>query len=171
MKYSEENPYDLTHEELEKVGARKERLERKVRDAGITDEQIRAQAEKVVRGVTQWDQGQARRANWTESMRDKQDRFRGDIGEPIPEDVFSDVPPIVKRTPQERVESLTKRLIRAHRSSDKVLVESLLGQIQTELFAMTGYKLGEQVAIEDIRALSAFFLNKAEREARNKRGA
>jgi hypothetical protein len=168
MKYSKDNPHDLTHDELEKVEARKERLERKARAEGLTDERVRAQSEQVFQGVTQWEKGRARRAEWQESMRDKQDRFREDIGVAIPEDAFKDIPPIVKRTPQERLESLTKRLVRARKEGNQAVVETLLGQVQTELFAMTGYRLGEQIAMEDLRALSAIFLNRAEREARNK---
>ena len=68
--------------------------------------------------------------------------------------VFDDLPPIVKRSPNERVESMVKRLLTATPES----VEPMLTQIAGEY-----WKAGSPVTVDALRAVATHFLNRNER--------
>lgn len=84
-----------------------------------------------------------------------------ELSTPIPEGTFT-APDIVKRSAQQRVESLTARLIKVY-ESDPVLAESLFNQLQGELTVLFDYKTG--VTAESIRALAAMWLERAKRRS------
>ena len=65
-----------------------------------------------------------------------------------------DAPPVVKRTEEQRLEAMVKRL----RSANPATVEPILAQIQGEY-----WKMGMPVTVEDLRTVAAHFLNRAER--------
>jgi hypothetical protein len=65
-----------------------------------------------------------------------------------------DLPPIVKRTPQQRIESLANRL----RDSDPAFIEPILKELASEY-----WKAGMPVSTEDLRAVAASLLNQADR--------
>jgi hypothetical protein len=66
-----------------------------------------------------------------------------------------DLPPIVKRTPQERIESMVKRLMNAHPAE----IEFILQDLQYEY-----WKAGAPVTVDALRTVATHFLNRAERK-------
>jgi hypothetical protein len=66
-----------------------------------------------------------------------------------------DLPPIVKRTPQERIESMTKRLMSAHPAE----IEYILKDLQYEY-----WRAGAPVTVDALRTVATHFLNRAERK-------
>lgn len=67
------------------------------------------------------------------------------------------LPPIVKRTPQQRIESLTKRLVDIWKENPR-LAEAVLVEIQGEY-----WKVGTPVTIHALRAAASEALRDAER--------
>lgn len=79
----------------------------------------------------------------------------------------SDLPPIIKRTPQQRVESLTRRLLDHMEDSFKAFGEpripqELLDEIKTEYWKAGRGDEAHNVNIETVRAIAAKFLQEAE---------
>ena len=66
-----------------------------------------------------------------------------------------DLPPIVKRTPEQRVESMAKRLMNAHPAE----IEYILKDLQYEY-----WKAGAPVTVDALRTVASHFLNRAERK-------
>lgn len=80
-------------------------------------------------------------------------------------------PPIVKRTPQERVESLTRRLLQHIEDTYKTtgtpsIPQDLLDTIKAEYWRIGDPVKAEGVSAETVRAIATEFLKRAEREAR-----
>ena len=69
--------------------------------------------------------------------------------------VFEELPPIVRRTPQQRIESLAARI----KDSTPVELEVLFSELAVEY-----WKAGAPVAQEDLRAVAATLLNQTERK-------
>lgn len=67
---------------------------------------------------------------------------------------FEELPPIVKRTPQERIESMVQRL----KTAPAWQTEFILKEIGSEY-----WRMGMPVSTEDLRTVAAHFLNQAER--------
>jgi RNase P/RNase MRP subunit p29 len=66
-----------------------------------------------------------------------------------------DAPPIIKRTPEQRLDSMVKRLTKA----DPAHVEPILREIREEY-----WKAGAPISVEQLRAVATHFLNRAERK-------
>jgi hypothetical protein len=64
-----------------------------------------------------------------------------------------DVPPIVKRTPEQRIQTMVQRI-----QKDPVLAEAMLKDIASEY-----WKAGAPVSVDQLRTVAAHFLNRAER--------
>lgn len=71
-----------------------------------------------------------------------------------PDDAFK-LDPIRKRTPDERIESMTKRLLKAHPQDQEYLLKSIGAEY---------WKKGMPVTVDQLRAAAAHYLNKAERK-------
>lgn len=69
-----------------------------------------------------------------------------------------EAPPIVKRTTEERLDSMTKRLL-ASRPEEQ---EYLLKQVASEY-----WKAGAPVTVDALRTAAAHYLNRAERKGKN----
>jgi RNase P/RNase MRP subunit p29 len=81
-------------------------------------------------------------------MEAKEKRLREDIEV---EHTF-EVPPIEKRTPQQRLESMTKRLLENPQQHEAILQE-IAGEY---------WKAGAPVTVDALRAVAAHFLNRAD---------
>lgn len=85
----------------------------------------------------------------------------------IPDDAFADVPDIVKRTPEQRLESMTDRLVREYRK-DPSTIDKLLKEIQSELLRQRGYDM-TGLEYQDLRKVAQYFLERAEQIAKDKK--
>lgn len=85
----------------------------------------------------------------------------------IPQDAFADVPDMVKRTPQQRLESMTDRLVKQYRK-DPSTIDKLLKEIQSELLRQRGYDM-TGLDYQDLRRVAQFFLERAEQIAKDKK--
>jgi len=83
----------------------------------------------------------------------------------IPEDAFKDVPEIVKRTPQERLESMTQRLVQQYRKDPNTL-DALLREIQSEILRQRGYDV-RFLHYDDMKRVAQHFLERAEQMAKD----
>ena len=77
----------------------------------------------------------------------RQAEFKGQFDE-------SKLPPLVKRTPEQRIESFVKRLLTTPRDQQ----DAILREVQGEYF-----KAGAPVTIDALRAVATYYLNRAER--------
>lgn len=66
-----------------------------------------------------------------------------------------DLPPIVKRTPQQRIEAFAEKL----KTAPAWQVEPILKEVASEY-----WKAGMPVSAEDLRTVAAHFLNRTERK-------
>ena len=110
--------------------------------------------------VTQWTKEKGVQGVRTaDSLMTQEQRQRGqgikNIAAVAPDDAFQ-LDPIVKRSPQERIESMAQRLMKA----DPAQNEQILKEIGEEY-----WKAGAPITHEQLRAIAAHFLNRAERKS------
>ena len=70
---------------------------------------------------------------------------------------FTDVPPVIKRTPEQRLDSMVQRL----RAASPETVEPILKEIAGEY-----WRQGMPVSTDALRTVAAYYLNRAERKAK-----
>ena len=127
---------------------RAEQLERFL--GGLSEEDRKG----IVGTVNQWtkDEGvrvlPASQSLFDLSSKDKRLRSYSEQG------TFSDLPPVVKRTPQQRLESMVLRL----KDAAPETLEPILNDIAGEY-----WKAGAPVTVDALRAVASHFLNKTER--------
>ena len=113
------------------------------------------QAAGLLNHVTQWtEETGARVVPASQSLYDLNADSKKLRDVTIQHDMGADLPPIVKRTPEQRIDSMVTRLKSAHPAS----VEPILKEIAGEY-----WRAGMPVAVEDLRRVAAHFLNQAER--------
>jgi len=128
---------------------RAEQLERFL--GGLSEEDRKG----IVGTVNQWtkDEGvrvlPASQSLFDLSSKDKRLRSYSEQG------AFSDLPPIVKRTPQQRLESMVLRL----KDAAPETLEPILNDIAGEY-----WKAGAPVTVDALRAVASHFLNITERK-------
>jgi hypothetical protein len=115
--------------------------------------------------------GTVRREHWRKSMTRRNERGEMVFRDTAKRTAVFDPPPIVKRTAQERVESLTKRLLQHIedtyvRTGTPSIPQDLLDMIKAEYWAMGDPVKAEGVSAEAVRAIAAEFMKRAEREAK-----
>lgn len=69
--------------------------------------------------------------------------------------IGQDLPPIVKRTPEQRLDSMVQRLKRAAPEDNEAILQEIAGEY---------WKAGMPVATEDLRMVAAHFLNQTTRK-------
>jgi hypothetical protein len=69
--------------------------------------------------------------------------------------VFTDLPPITRRTPQQRIEAMVRRL----KAASPLEIEPILREIKYEY-----WKAGTPVTEDALRTVASHFLNQAERK-------
>jgi len=154
----------LTPEEQVRAEERAEKLKKKVRDENLD---IEAQARQTLQGmVSQYDavHKKGRQVDWRQSYTARDGSLK-EVSVPIPDDAFKDVPKVVKRTPQERLDSLTKRLVDEMKKGgvNQALVEGILQQV-TDMAAANG----QLISTDQLRQLAEYFLNQAEANSKGK---
>ena len=73
----------------------------------------------------------------------------------IQHELGKDLDPIVKRTPQQRLEAMVEKL----KASDPIYVDAILQDIASEY-----WKAGMPVTVDDLRRVASHFLNRTERK-------
>jgi hypothetical protein len=66
-----------------------------------------------------------------------------------------DAPPIVKRTPEQRLDSMVQRLKTANPLENEAILKDIAGEY---------WKAGAPVSVDQLRTVAAHFLNRAERK-------
>lgn len=104
--------------------------------------------------VTQWDADNGVRGVPTsESVVNVGQGTVRNIEVQAPDDAFQ-LDPIVKRTPEQRVEAMTKRLLHAEPAQQEIILQ----EIQSHY-----WKQGMPVTVSALREVAAHYLNRAER--------
>jgi hypothetical protein len=89
----------------------------------------------------------------SESLFTKDKQLREDIEEPLE---FK-APPVLKRTHEQRLDSMVKRLMAADPKQNEAMLKEIAGEY---------WRAGAPVTVDQLRTVAAHFLNIAERKAR-----
>lgn len=114
---------------------------------------------------------EARFEHWKKSSTRRNARGETVFANPETSTVQFEAPPtIVKRTPQQRVDSLTRRLLDHIEESYKLtgtpsIPQELLDHIKAEYWKHGDPVKAEGVSVETVRAIATEFMKKAERQA------
>ena len=110
----------------------------------------------VLDAVTQWDKESGGRVvPASQSVYDLEAEEKKLREVNIQHELGKDLEPIVKRTPEERLNSLVSRL----KAAEPAHMASILQEIAGEY-----WKMGMPVSAEDLRTVAAHFLNRTERK-------
>ena len=114
---------------------------------------------------------EARFEHWTKSSTRRNARGETVFRSPEKATMEFTPPPIIKRTPQERVDSLTRRLLDHIEETYKLtgtpsIPQDLLDHIKAEYWKHGDPVKAEGVSVETVRAIATEFMKRAEREAR-----
>ena len=129
---------------------RAEQLERYVA------ERPKDQGPGILDAVTQWDkEGGTRVVPSSQSLFDLESPEKQLRQVAIPKVLGQDLPPIVKRTPEQRLDSLVARLKAGGPETHEAILKEIAGEY---------WKRGMPVTAEALRTVAAHFLNRAERK-------